>query len=373
MQERCYFYQVATFFVGQKSRFLLLIGLWTVLSTAAQETPELPLSPIPAEDLPSAYRYDKDLLTPEFHRGRREALRELLPDSAVAVFFANPVRNRSNDVDYEYHQDPNFYYLSGLREPHAMLMVFKEPVTIDSVVTNELIFVRPRNTVAESWSGRRLGLDGVRQVLQVATVRSNNDFAGMAFDVSTFNKVFYLAPQDDVRDNPFHRGDLFSLVKHFRARLGDKDDPKSGEALKEFMARLRQNKQPEELQLMVQAINFTCQAQKALMRAITPGMPEYEAEAIIEYTFKKNGAEHEGFPSILGGGENSCILHYTANRKPLKNRDLLVCDVGAEYHGYTADVTRTIPVDGTFSEQEKAIYQLVLDAQLAGIEAARQG
>jgi len=109
------------------------------------------------------------------------------------------------------------------------------------------------------------------------------------------------------------------------------------------------------------------------MKNIQPDMAEYETEAIIEYVFKKNGAEYPGFPSIQGSGENSCILHYTSNRRPLKNGGLLVSDVGAEYHAYTADVTRTIPPSGKFSKEERLIYKLVLDAQDAGIEVSRAG
>ena len=102
-------------------------------------------------------------------------------------------------------------------------------------------------------------------------------------------------------------------------------------------------------------------------------MTEYQTEAIVEYVFKHHGAEYPGFPSIQGSGENSCILHYTSNRKPLYSNNLLVSDIGAEYHGYTADVTRTLPVDGKFSPEEKAIYNIVLEAQQAGIDACKKG
>ena len=139
------------------------------------------------------------------------------------------------------------------------------------------------------------------------------------------------------------------------------------------MGRLREIKSEEELFLMRKAISITCEAQIELIKALEPKMTEFQSEAIIEYVFKTNGAEYPGFPSILGSGENSCVLHYNTNRKTMTGDNLLVSDVGAEYHGYTADVTRTIPVDGHFSKEQKIIYDIVLKAQLAGIKKCKAG
>ena len=130
-----------------------------------------------------------------------------------------------------------------------------------------------------------------------------------------------------------------------------------------WMAQLREIKTNEELILLKKAIAITCQAQNELMKVLKPEMKEYQAEAVVEAVFKLNGAEYPGYPSIVGAAENSCILHYTTNRKTMKGNHLLLSDVGAEYHGYTADVTRTIPVDGKYSEEEKIIYNIVLEAQ----------
>jgi Xaa-Pro aminopeptidase len=121
------------------------------------------------------------------------------------------------------------------------------------------------------------------------------------------------------------------------------------------------------------AIEITCDAHLELMKALEPGMKEFQAQAIVEFGFTFNGSEYTGYPSIVGGGENSCILHYVSNRKKLNNPDFLVIDAGAEYHGYTADVTRTLPVSGKFSEEQKLIYNIVLEAQLAGIKACKEG
>src|SRR6185295_17741214 len=132
-------------------------------------------------------------------------------------------------------------------------------------------------------------------------------------------------------------------------------------------------KQPEEIVLMRKAIDMSCAAHLEVMKALEPAMHEYEAQAVVEYMFKKGGAEFMGYPSIVGAGENSCILHYETNRKKLQGNDILVIDAGAEYHGYTADVTRTLPVDGTFSKEEKSIYDIVYKAQDAAVKACKAG
>lgn len=317
--------------------------------------------------------YDTDLLPKEFHQGRRDSLRKLMPDSSVAVFFANPVRNRANDVDYLYSQDPNFYYLTGLTEPNSMLILFKEKQEIGKEFTNEIIFVQHRDPKKEAWNGRRLGVDGVKQKLGFKVVKVNNEFADLDIDFSKFRKVMHLKFYDDVRDDKDDRGDLYSLIRHFRSKTEYKRKNKDDFELSLLMARLREVKTTEELILMRKAINMTCDAHAELMRSMHPGMKEYQAQAVVEYIFKKNGSEYPGFPSIVGGGENSCILHYNTNRKALSGKNILVCDIGAEYHGYTADVTRTMPVDGKFSEQEKIIYNIVLEAQTAGIKACKPG
>lgn len=327
-------------------------------------------------------RYDTDVLPKDFHKERREALRKLLPDNSVAVFFASPVRNRANDVSYLYHPDPNFYYLTGLTEPNAMLLIFKEEQKLnDTLSGNEFIFIQPRNPMMESWTGIRLGVQGVKEKLGFKNVLLNYQFTELKYDFTRLDKVYTLRIHDDMRDDYMDRGDLYSLVKTFRERT---TAPASREMnsskalvddfkLEQWMGALREIKSPEEMVLLRKAIIMTCEAHKELMRALEPGMTEYHSQAIIEYMFKKNGSEYPGYPSIVGGGENSCILHYETNRKKLEGKDLLVVDAGAEYHGYTADVTRTLPTDGKFSEEEKIIYNIVLEAQIEGIKACIKG
>jgi Xaa-Pro aminopeptidase len=318
--------------------------------------------------------YDTDLLSKEFHKNRREALRKLLPDSSCAIFFANPERQRANDTKFIYHQDPNFYYFTGLNEPNSMVIIFKEPqIFYDTIKTNELIFVQERDPAKESWTGKRLGTAGVMEQLGFPYVYINNQFPDFEIDFSKFKKVNYFDFNDDVRDDKNDRGDLYSLIKHFREKTDYPQKNLDNFSTIGLTASLREVKQPEELELMHKAIGMTVVAHYELMKALEPGMKEYQAQAIVEYMFKKQGSEYVGYPSIVGGGENSCILHYETNRKKLESGNLLVIDAGAEYHGYTADVTRTLPVNGKFTEEEKTIYNIVLEAQIAGIKACQEG
>lgn len=318
--------------------------------------------------------YDTDRLSKEFHKGRRDALRNFMPANTCAVIFAGAERQRANDTKFIYHQDPNFYYLTGLLEPNAMLIIFKEEQTYyDTIKANELIFVQDRDAAKESWTGKIMGRNGVMAQLGFSEVLINNQFADFKADFDRFDKVYHLEFDDDVRDNKNDKGDLCSLIKHFRSKTAKSNKSSDNLNLATWLATLREIKQPEEMLLMRKAIDMTCLAHAEIMKALEPGMKEYQAQAVVEYMFKNQGSEYVGYPSIVGGGENSCILHYETNRKKLSNKDLLVIDAGAEYHGYTADVTRTLPVDGVFSTEEKIIYNIVLEAQEAGIKACVSG
>ena len=307
--------------------------------------------------------YDTDLLSAEFHSGRRDALRKLMEDSSVAVFFSAKEKIRSNDVDYEFHQDPNFYYLTGLNEPDAVLLIFKNEIQLDDFSGNEILFLKERDPKTERWTGKLIGTEGSKKILRIQNVISSSLFSDFKINFSSFKKVYFIDKKEDQVD----------LSKRFQEKLSPIKENNDTYSLKEFMAKLREVKLKEELVLMRKAIQITCDGITEAMKALEPGMAEYDIEAIAEYVFKSKGAEDVGYPSIVGGGENSCILHYESNRKKLVGTDMLVCDIGAEYHGYSADVTRTIPVDGNFSAEEKIIYNIVYDAQQAGIAQCKPG
>lgn len=319
--------------------------------------------------------YDQDLLSADFHAGRRDSLRNRMADNSVAIFLASPIRNRSNDVNFEYHQDPNFYYFTGLNEPHALIMIFKDSTVIGDKKVSEIIYMQERDASSEVWDGKRYGTKGAQLILGLNEARENKEFHDLKLKLDQFDEIYVPPLFDDVRDGTFDKGDLYSLKSKLELRLDqlkDRDKVKTGQ-LVSWCAELREKKTPEEMKLLTKAIEITCEAQKELMKALNPEMKEYQAEALVEYIFKDGGAEYPGFPSILGSGENSCILHYTTSRRPMMKNDLLVCDIGAEYHGYTADVTRTLPANGKYSYEQATIYNIVLEAQQAGIDVCKEG
>lgn len=404
-----------------------ILGLLFISSSYAQQTPT-------------------DYLSADFHKGRRDAFRAEMPANSVAVLFANPVRNRANDVDYIYHQDPDFHYLTGYNEPHAVLLLFSEPQTAaDGKVFNELIYVQQRNERAEQWNGRRLGVAGTQTKLGFEMAFNGIDFAALELNFKAFDKVMFYNFQNDYRDGR-DPADLFDLIKSFKEKVGypsnfnptkqrmyslikatpienaanvaqtlgrytrmdpsltedpllqqfleaakQKDNPQivdqakqavsialtnnnlDVESLGQIMSGLRETKLPEEMNLLRKAVEISAVGQLEVMKAMHPGMSETEVQGVHEYVYKKYGAEYEGYPSIVGGGNNGCILHYIENNKPSLGNELVLMDLGAEYHGYTADVTRTIPANGVFSPEQKAIYEIVYQAQEAGIAASVVG
>ncbi|MBT1702916.1 aminopeptidase P N-terminal domain-containing protein [Chryseosolibacter indicus] len=330
----------------------------------------------------------KDFLTKEFHKERRQKLREKLPPNSVAVFFANAVRNRSNDVDYVYHQDPNFFYFTGYKEPNSVLLIFKDKQTANNGKQyDEIIFVQPRNERAEMWTGRRLGDSGVKARLGLENAFNNKEFKKYNVDFSKFDQILFIDFENDVRNEPYDSADLYDLIDQFKAKV-NYPSTKSGLALNrepqknnlnttglvDIMGSLRSIKAKEELDLIKKAVKISCAGQVEVMKAMKPGMSEREIQGIHEYVFKKYQAEDLGYPSIVGAGHNGCILHYIDNYKPnITTKELILMDLGAEYRGYTADITRTIPVSGKFSPEQKQIYELVLKAQEEAMKTCKPG
>jgi len=383
----------------------------------------------------------KSELSFEFHKNRRIELRQKLPNNSVAVFFSSPVRNRANDVDYIYHPDPNFYYLTGWNEPHAVLLVYKTPQQDQNGSYYEKLFVRERNLRNEMWNGKQLGVEGAAN-MGFDRVESKKQFIKSSLDLNEFDTILMFDFKNDVRDDKTDSSDLFDLQQYFknvinypdnfnaeRYRLYQKirtaqvqdlsnikrmisyyasqdetliEDPiikdflNSQESnslvdlkkrtayltrdynfdidqLSYLMASLREKKQPEEISLLKKAIQISAQGQIEVMKAIHPEMTEREVQGIHQLVYKKYGAAHEGYPSIVGAGHNACVLHYITNDKTDLKNQLILMDLGAEYQGYTADVTRTIPVSGKYSPEQKALYEIVYDAQNAGIDAAQKG
>ncbi|MCR4338540.1 MAG: Xaa-Pro aminopeptidase [Gemmatimonadaceae bacterium] len=277
---------------------------------------------------------------------RRTAVAEQMRDGFMVVEGAPEPEH-----DYEdFVQDPNFLYLTGLNEQAAALVLVKH-----GAVVTQTLFVAPRNPAREVWSGFVLGVEGAAERTGLAT-RDHSDVEHVVDSLAAALPLVYLAGG---------RGEIFM-------RLRNRESPRMANA-DDLIARLRGRKSEAELDLIRKAIAITVDAQRLAMRSISPGMNEFEIEGLIEYTFRRNGADRPAFASIVGSGPNSTTLHYNRNDRFMNAGELVVMDVGASYRGYAGDVTRTVPVSGVFSPEQRAIYQLVRDAQAAGERAARPG
>jgi Xaa-Pro aminopeptidase len=385
-----------------------------------------------------AQSHFENALSSDWHKERRAAVRAEMPANSVAVVFNNPVKNRSNDVDYVYHPKTDFYYLTGLREPNAVLVIFSEDREVNGQKVNETIYVQPRDPRSEMWNGKRLGVDGVKEKLGFENVFLYEEFtAGQKIDFSGFDKVLTFDLSEEIEGSSANAG-LKNMVNSFKLSSGypmevspvnlqmyeliratdiensanvaqiigrakqrypeveddpvlkdflNADSPEKRMAVKDklpnqkvdlflltqIMDGLREIKTPEEQELMRMAAKISAIGQIEVMKAAKPGMSEREIQGIHEFIYKRYGAEDVGYPSIVGAGNNGCILHYIENDLENISDRLLLMDLGAEWKGYTADVTRTIPVNGKFNEEEKAIYELVLKSQDAGIALSKIG
>jgi len=302
-----------------------------------------------------------------------------MPANSVTVVFAFPTRTFSNDVEYVYHQNPDLYYFTGYKEPHAVLFIFKE-LQKDSTNTtyNELFFVQKRDVSAEQWTGRRLGTEGVKKLLGIERTYNGQDFISFNIDFTKFEKIIFDPFPADLADQVAVKGDLFDLIQEFKTKAKIPEDYSKDARFatllyEEITLALREIKTEEEMDLLRKAVEISCIGQLEVMKVIRADMSETEVQGLHEYIHKKYGAEYVGYPSIVGAGNNGCVLHYVDNNKTRVGNQLILMDVGAEYHGYTADVTRTIPANGKFSEEQKKIYNIVYQAQEEAFKKCKEG
>jgi Xaa-Pro aminopeptidase len=294
---------------------------------------------------------------------RRTRVLDALGDG-VLLLAAAPERMRSNDVAHRYRQDSDFGYVTGFPEPDAVCLL--APGDEPSYV----LFVQPNDPERAIWVGARAGVDGAIERYGAAAAYPLADLEKELPRWLGKTERVYLALG---REDPLPAR-LLAAVRHAQV-----ERPRVGRGLvavhdaSDLLHELRLVKEPGELALMRQAIGIACEAHREAMQAARPGMHEFELEALVDYTFRRQGATGPAYPSIIAGGPNATILHYTDNAAALSATDLLLIDAGAEYAGYCADVTRTFPVGPRFDGARRDCYEAVLAAQTAAIAAARPG
>ena len=275
------------------------------------------------------------------HKSRRKKLLNQIEDNGLIILSTNPENIRNGDVLYPFRPDSDFWYLTGFKEPECIAVISKD---------NYSIFLRERDPEREIWDGERLGVSRANEALM-----SDN-----AFPISELNQKLpqLISKSEHIYfdiDNTYRGSEILEMI------------PKSKlKSIKHLINEMRLHKDEHEISLMRHAASISVKAHEFAMQKVRSGMFEYEITSLFDQTFRANNAEH-AYPPIVAGGKNSCVLHYINNDQELNENDLLLIDAGCEYEGYASDITRTFPVSGKFSNAQKEIYSIVLEAQKVAI------
>jgi len=299
----------------------------------------------------------------EFQR-RRKILMQKMGKDSVAILPAAPLHYRNRDIEFPYRQDSDFYYLTGFAEPQAVLVLLPHRKQGEFV-----LFCRQRDPLMETWNGPMAGIDGAKA-----------DFgADEAFPIEKFDELFpnFLQGKSQVFYSMGLHAEfdkkLVAAIQQIRnsARSGV-STPAAIVSLENHIHEMRLIKSPDEIKKMRRAAAISVNAHIIAMKHCQPGIKEYEVQAALEHEFNRHACP-TAYTSIVGGGKNGCILHYVKNNETLNAKELLLIDAGCEFDFYASDITRTFPVDGRFTEEQKLIYNLVLKAQLAAIAKIKPG
>lgn len=296
------------------------------------------------------------------HLARRRRVEQEI-GQGVLVLFAAALTLRNNDVTHEFRQDSDFYYLTGFDEPDAALVIVGGPEP------RSVLLVSPKDPERELWDGARLGVEGARslglhEVFPITELEER--LPGLLLDRS---HVLCRFGDDSLVDPRLVRA-LAHARRQMRKGAGC---PSSLVDVATLVHEMRRYKDSAEVSLLEQAIAISAAAHLAAMERARPGAYEYEIEALLRGAFRARGSERVAYEPIVGSGPNATVLHYVKNQRQMQAGDLLLIDAGCEYGYYAADITRTFPVDGTFSKAQRAIYEVVLAAQRASIAAAVPG
>lgn len=351
--------------------FLFLLALTTSLfgSTAlAVDPPSIRITP-PAPKFTDAERQA------EFAR-RRAAVAAKMTDKSMLILFSAEPKLYANDVDYVFRQENNLYYLTGLKQENATLVITKDGATV-----KETLFLPKRVPVREAWEGKMYSRDqaskvsGLKTIVDaselpsfVKAVKERGTFAskeGVGISAAV-EKLYLLLPRAEQDEN----GKREYRVEN---ELAKSPTEQKIENARIIFDDLRHIKSPYEIKMLQHAIDITTEAQMRSMAMVARAKFEYEVQAEVEYTFRRRNADFWGYPSIVGCGSNATTLHYVESQSEVRPGDLLLMDVGAEYEHYTADVTRTFPVNGRFTKEQADIYRIVYDAQEAVGAATKPG
>jgi len=289
------------------------------------------------------------VITKKEYRKRRRVLSQKLSNNSLSILFSANYKKRSNDTDYPFRQDSNFYYLSGFKENNSCLIIVKK----DNIVKT-ILFVEKKDKAKELWNGKRLGRKKAKKRFLVDEVHEYSEFEVKLKEFLQESRTLYF---DFTLD--------YSKVKVLKRYAKQLSTHKN---IAPIVNEMRLLKSKAEIKLIQKAIDITKDAHHNAMALDKKELNEYNLQAEIEHTFKSSGAYSEAYTTIVASGDNANTLHYITNSKSLVERELILIDAGCEYEYYASDITRTIPVNGKFSDAQKELYELVLNTQLSIIK-----
>ncbi|WP_239954021.1 Xaa-Pro aminopeptidase [Pantoea sp. Z09] len=297
---------------------------------------------------------------------RRQALLAKMAPGSAALIFAAPEVTRSNDSEYPFRQNSDFLYFTGFNEPQALLVLIKS----DETHNHSVLFNRVRDLTAEIWFGRRLGQDAAPEKLGVDRALPWDDIDQQLHLLLNGLDVVYHAQGEYAAADALVFAALGKLRRGFRQNLSA---PATLTDWRPWVHEMRLFKGPEEINILRRAGKISALAHTRAMQACRPGLFEYQLEGEIHYVFNQHGARFPSYNTIVGSGENGCILHYTENESELRDGDLVLIDAGCELHGYAGDITRTFPINGRFTAPQRAIYDIVLASLYKALALFRPG
>jgi Xaa-Pro aminopeptidase len=306
-----------------------------------------------------------DEATKNRFRQRRLEFMEKVGSGGAALFPSAPVAIRNSDVEHEYRQDTDFYYLTGFEEPGALAVLVP-----DHPEHKFILFVQPKDREKEVWTGWRAGEEGAaRDYAADKAFTIDKLVEELPRLIEKADRLYYRFGSDPTFDER-----MIGLMRRFqRQRQREGYGPTSIIDPAEMLHQMRLVKSADELSLLRRAVDISCDGHLAAMEAIRPGVYEYEIEAALRYVFRRRGSPRVGYAPIVASGANATVLHYTTNDRRVEDGDLVLIDAGTEFGYYTGDITRTYPANGRFTPEQREIYNLVLEAQLEAVKAVRPG
>jgi len=299
-------------------------------------------------------------------RTHRRAFLDQMHDGDIAIFPGASFATRNHDVEYPFRQQADYWYLSGHAEADGVILLCKG---IDGFEEDGL-FVLPKDPTKETWTGVRLGPDGAKSELSFSAAWDLPELEKVLSEaLKKAQRVWYRLGEHEKIDS-FLLKQLTAM--RMKTRLGI-HPPTAVMEPTHVLHEMRLHKSAEEMAPMRKAAALSCEAHTMAMAQVAPGIGEWEIQALCDYTFRRGGGSGWSYPAIVAGGSNACILHYNTNHQKLKDGDLVLLDAGAEFECYAGDITRTFPVNGKFSDAQRQVYEVVLSAQLAAIDACKPG